>query len=60
MTNKYLVTFVCGDTYNIPTYKIIECKEGELGEKLDNDYDIVYSWRISRFVKIYRVEEVLQ
>lgn len=52
--NKYIVTFVCGDTYNIPTYDIISCEEKDLTQKLDRDYG---SWRTNDFLKVFQISK---
>ena len=54
--NKYIVTYVVGDTYNIPTYDFISCEENDLTRKLDRDYP---SWRTDRFMKIFQISKKL-
>jgi len=54
--NKYIITSVCGDTYNVSTYDIVSCEENDLTQHLDRYY---FGWRDSRFVKIFRVSSEL-
>ena len=53
---KYIVTYVVGDTYNIPTYDVISCEEKDLTQTLDRDH---FSWRTNRFIKIFQVSKEL-
>ena len=54
--NEYIVTYVVGDAYNIPTYDVISCEENDLPQKLDRDYG---SWRTNRFMKVFQVSKEL-
>lgn len=55
--NKYIITFICGDTVNIPTYDVVECDEKDLVPMLDK-YSDYSSWRGRDWVKIYEVKEL--
>lgn len=54
---RYIVTSVCGDTVNIPTYDIIECNEDELFEALDNRFG---DWKTNDFIAIYEVGKKIE
>ena len=56
-TTKYIVTSVCGDTVNIPTYDIIECHEDELFETLDKQFG---GWKTNDFITIYEVGKKIE
>ena len=54
--NEYIVTSVCGDTVNIPTYDVVSCDEEDLIPHLDRHY---FDWRDSQFIKIFQVSKEL-
>ena len=55
--NKYIITFICGDTYNIPTYDVVECEEKDLVPLLDKDSDY-FGWKRSKDIRIFEVTGV--
>ena len=56
---KYIVTCVEGDTYNIPSYHLIECEKEKLIEELDSHFPYD-KWLHNGHTKIYEVSREIR
>ena len=57
---KYIVTSICGDTYNISTYDIISCEEKDLIQAIKRKVE-GFSWdcdSLKDYYKIFQVSEI--
>jgi len=57
--NKYIITYVVGDTYNIITHDIVECDETDLVPMLDK-YSDYFGWRRNKDIRVFEISKELK